>query len=182
MIRRQMFAVWSHAMNARISEVSRASTRTRAIFLMLSAAASTAVWAHHSGSEYDDARTVEIEGTLLEVRWQNPHIRLSVRSASDAGSKPMIWDIEGSSLSVMSRANVTRDGLKVGDKVRMAGWVSRRSPNRMMALNVLQADGTGLQYSVAITDPQFLTAPVELKRSWVARPNESVKRFNCGRS
>jgi hypothetical protein len=29
--------------------------------------------AHHSGSEYD--RTiVEIEGELLEVAWQNPHV------------------------------------------------------------------------------------------------------------
>lgn len=44
------------------------------------------------------------------------------------------------------------------------------------------ADGTRLQYSVVITDPQFLTAPVELKRSWVARPTESVKLYNCGKS
>lgn len=44
------------------------------------------------------------------------------------------------------------------------------------------ADGTRLQYSVVITDPQFLTEPVELKRSWVARTNESVKPYNCGKS
>jgi hypothetical protein len=42
-------------------------------------------------------------------------------------------------------------------------------------------DGTRLQYSVVITDPKFLTAPVELKRSWVARANESVKPYNCDR-
>ena len=44
------------------------------------------------------------------------------------------------------------------------------------------ADGTLLNYSIVITDPQFLSEPIELKRSWVARPNESVKPFNCGRS
>jgi hypothetical protein len=43
-------------------------------------------------------------------------------------------------------------------------------------------DGTRLQYSLVITDPENLTAPVELKRSWVARPNESVKPFRCGQS
>ena len=46
---------------------------------------------------------------------------------------------------------------------------------------VLQPDGTRLHYSVLITDPQTLTEPVELKRSWVARPNETVKPYNCGR-
>jgi hypothetical protein len=43
-------------------------------------------------------------------------------------------------------------------------------------------DGTGLQYRLTIADPQVLTQPVELMRSWVARPNESVLPFNCGRS
>jgi hypothetical protein len=42
-------------------------------------------------------------------------------------------------------------------------------------------DGTHLLYSVVITDPKYLNKPVELKRSWVARPNESVKPYNCGR-
>jgi hypothetical protein len=42
-------------------------------------------------------------------------------------------------------------------------------------------DGAHLLYSVTITDPIYLTEPVELKRSWVARPNESVQPYNCGR-
>jgi hypothetical protein len=153
-------------MNARIAEVSRVSTRTRVVSLFLSVAASTAGWAHHSGSEYDDARTVEIEGTLLEVRWQNPHIHLSVRSARDARSEATIWDIEGSSLSVMSRANVTRDKLKVGDKVRVAGWVSRKSPNRMMGLNVLQADGTELVFLPGIP-PRWASATIGSWNTWL---------------
>jgi hypothetical protein len=43
-------------------------------------------------------------------------------------------------------------------------------------------DGTRLEYSIVITDPESLTEPVELKRSWVARPNEAVKPYNCGRT
>jgi hypothetical protein len=35
------------------------------------------VRAHHSGSEYAQT-TVEIEGTLLEVAWQNPHVHFFV--------------------------------------------------------------------------------------------------------
>jgi hypothetical protein len=43
------------------------------------------------------------------------------------------------------------------------------------------SDGTHLLYSVVITDPKYLTEPVELKRAWVARPNESVQPYSCGR-
>jgi len=32
---------------------------------------------------------------------------------------------------------------------------------------------------MTITDPQTFTQPVELKRSWVWRPAETVKPYNC---
>jgi hypothetical protein len=136
------------------------------IFLLLSMAASTSpVWAHHSGAEYDAHRILEIDGTLLEVRWQNPHIRISVRSASNAPSEPMTWDIEGSSLSVMRRTNATPERLKGGDKVRVAGWPSRIAPNRMMALNLLLADGTELVFSPG-GRPRWGSTAIGSKSTW----------------
>ncbi len=134
-------------MNVRIAQVSRASSSALFTFLVLSMMASTApVWAHHSGAEYDAQRTIEIEGTLVEVKWQNPHIHISVRWAGDVQNEPMTWDIEGNSLSAMRRTNATPDKLKIGGKVRVAGWPSRIAPNRMMGLNLLQADGTELVF------------------------------------
>ena len=109
-------------------------------FLLQSAAA------HHAASEYDTRKIVEIEGTLVEYRWQNPHVQLRVRSGTDAQGKPMIWDLEGSSLSVMRRTNATPEKLRVGDKIRVAGEPSMRAPNRMFALHVLQADGTEIVF------------------------------------
>ena len=50
------------------------------------------VCAHHSFSEFDQSRTIEISGTLSEVAWQNPHVRLKVQS-EDAGNV-VTWDIE----------------------------------------------------------------------------------------
>jgi hypothetical protein len=41
------------------------------------------------------------------------------------------------------------------------------------------SDGTRLNYTMIITDPATFTAPVELKRSWVWRPGETVKPYNC---
>ena len=40
-------------------------------------------------------------------------------------------------------------------------------------------DGTRLGYTMTITDPATFTAPVELKRSWVWRPDETVKPYDC---
>jgi hypothetical protein len=134
---------------------------------MLSVASPTGVvWAHHSGSEYDSSKSVEIEGTLVEVKWQNPHIHLRVRSGTDAQGKPMIWEIEGSSLSVMRRTNATPDGLKAGDKVRVAGDPSRRAPNRMFALNLLQANGTEIVLYPG-GSPRWATVAVGSKSTWL---------------
>ncbi len=53
-----------------------------ALFIVV---ASRGVRAHHSGSEYDVDNIVEIEGTLIELKWQNPHVRLLVRAPAPAG-------------------------------------------------------------------------------------------------
>jgi hypothetical protein len=99
--------------------------------------------AHHSGSEYDSSRTVEIEGTLVALSWQNPHVHLTVRTA-DPGGQQVTWDIEANSLSVLRRTNATPEKLHIGDKVRVAGQPSARAPNRIFATNLLCADGTEL--------------------------------------
>jgi hypothetical protein len=145
-------------MHARISSI---------LFLMLSAAVlTTAAWAHHSDAEYDFNKPVEIEGTLVDVRWQNPHIRLSVRSGTDAQGKPMIWEIEGSSLSVMRRTNATPEKLKVGDTVRVAGFRSKRAPNRMLADQVLQADGSELVFLPGVR-PRWARTVIGAKSTWL---------------
>jgi len=41
------------------------------------------------------------------------------------------------------------------------------------------ADGSRLNYTLVVTDPDSLTAPIEGRRSWVWRPSEKVMPFNC---
>lgn len=134
-------------------------------FVLWLIAATAAVRAHHSGAEYDAHTTLEIDGTLLEVKWQNPHIRIIVRAAGAAQSEPMTWDIEGSSLSVMRRTNATPEKLKIGGKVRVAGWPSRVAPNRMLALNLLQPDGTELVF-IPGGRPRWTSAAIGSTSTW----------------
>jgi hypothetical protein len=97
------------------------------------------VRAHHSGSEYQRT-TVEIEGVLQEVAWQNPHVHFFVRT-KDASGKVVTWDIEANSLSILRRTDANPDNLKVGDTVKVAGAPSNRAANRMWASNILAANG-----------------------------------------
>lgn len=121
--------------------------------------------AHHSAAEYEFGKTVEVEGTLVELKWQNPHILFKVRSGAGTQAGPTIWEFEGGSLSIMRRTNATRDKLRVGDKVRVAGNPSRRAPNRMFALNLLQADGTELVFFPDIR-PRWRSAAAGSVSSW----------------
>src|SRR5215470_10372226 len=84
--------------------------------------------AHHSGSEYA-RETIELEGTLLEVAWQNPHVHFFVRAKDEKGAT-VTWDIEANSLSILRRTDATPENLKVGDKVKVAGSPSRRERKR----------------------------------------------------
>jgi hypothetical protein len=78
----------------------------------------TVVRAHHSFSEYDQKRTIEIAGTLSEVAWQNPHVRLKVQSL-EAG-KVVTWVIECHSVGILSRSNVDPKALSTGSIIEPA--------------------------------------------------------------
>lgn len=108
---------------------------SRAIVCLCLIGLGSAASAHHSYTEFNQRETIEIEGTLTEVAWQNPHTRLEVRVAGS--SEPVLWDIETGSVNSMRRQGVPLDALQVGDSVKVAGWPSKRSTARLYATNLL---------------------------------------------
>jgi hypothetical protein len=121
------------------------------------------VLAHHSGSEYAQT-TLEIEGTLLEVAWQNPHVHFFVRAKGTDG-KAVTWDIEANSLSILRRTDATPENLKVGDTVKVAGAPSRRTPNRMWAMNILAANGREIVLGPGMK-PRWTSDAAGAKSTW----------------
>ena len=119
--------------------------------------------AHHSGSEYD-RRTIEIEGRLVEVAWQNPHVHFLVQTTDPSG-KPVTWDIEANSLSIMRRTDATPETLKVGDVIKVAGTPSRQNPTRMWAMNILAANGREIVLGPGI-QPRWRTTAAGAKSTW----------------
>jgi hypothetical protein len=75
--------VWRAIMTTSTTTRIAASAASLAIVMTLCGFAPSRAYAHHSGSEYDRGNIIEVEGTLLEVAWQNPHVHFTARSKDD---------------------------------------------------------------------------------------------------
>ena len=95
--------------------------------------------AHHSYSEYDNTQIAEIEGTLVAVALQNPHSYFTVRGTGE-NAEVVTWHLESNTRNWFQRINLPVELLEIGSPVKFAGWPSKRSSDRMFALNML-ADG-----------------------------------------
>jgi len=78
------------------------------IAAVASIALTGAAWAHHSHSNYETTANTQLEGTVKELRWINPHTWIYLEVV-DQG-KPAVWVLEGG-----SPAGVQRNGWKKED-------------------------------------------------------------------
>jgi len=101
---------------------------------------SPGVSAHHSVFPYQMGTVVELEGVITEVHWTNPHIRLTIAADQDSG-EAVEWELEGDSTNAAARRGLTRDTIRVGDRLRIAGNPSNRGRRQMLLTHVLLANG-----------------------------------------
>ena len=73
------------------------------------------VAAHHSGAMFDDAKVVELKGTIKEMQWKNPHVWIQV--VVDQDGKPTEWSLEAGSPNSLSRNGWRSTTFKSGDEV-----------------------------------------------------------------
>lgn len=125
----------------------------------------TAGIAHHSRSEFSETDRV-IEGRLLEVQWRNPHPIFRLLTVNDAGQEEE-WRLEayGNALT-LQRTGLSGDMFVVGEVVRVAGKLSNRRPNVLLANHILLQDGREavLEYE---SEPYFTEEHVGGSSSWV---------------
>jgi hypothetical protein len=106
----------------------------------------TAVSAHHSPFLFfDPSQTIEIEGEVTRVTWKNPHASFEVRS-NEADGSTRTWEVEANSVSILRRMNLTKDSVKIGDEVRIAGWPGKRGGADIFVINMLIPGGTEIVF------------------------------------
>ena len=107
-----------------------------AVFLCSPAAA------HHSfGDLYLESDTIEIEGTIVEFQYKNPHSWVHVEGREGLNDEK-IYSAEWVSTSQLEREGITKNTLKAGDKVRIWGSPAKRiTEPRMHLKRIRRSDG-----------------------------------------
>ena len=117
---------------------------------LLAAALTGSVHAHHNfASDYDPDKMLVVRGTVAEVRYTNPHIRIVIEQITDDGKplkdaqgNPVRWTGQTMSVRVAQRRNFTRTSLRIGQVISLRGWLSRQEGVREMGVSaIIQESG-----------------------------------------
>ena len=110
-----------------------------AVFGMIASAVPLA--AHHSfAAEFDSTKPLTVTGTVVRLEWTNPHARIVIEAKDESG-KLVTWDFELGPPNGLMRRGWTRNSLKQGHKVTIAGFHSKTQPYIANARTVTLADG-----------------------------------------
>ena len=95
--------------------------------------------AHHGDTNYDLTSSFSITGTIVEFRFINPHMQITL-DVTDADGKVTRWAGQGTSPNMLVFRGWSRTVLKPGDKVTLNGNRSKNgSPS--MKFNEVLIDG-----------------------------------------
>jgi serine protease Do len=72
--------------------------------------------AHHSPAAFDQTKEVRLEGTVTRFAYKNPHTYLTI-DVVGADGRVVAQEIEAGPISTMQPLGMTRDSLKIGDRV-----------------------------------------------------------------
>src|SRR5262245_25712744 len=103
------------------------------------------LWAHHAFSaEFDEKKPVKfLDATVTRVQLINPHSWIYVDVKQPDG-KVENWAIEAGSPNILLRRGITKDTLKVGQKLVVDGYQSKDGSRRANGRDLTLPDGTKL--------------------------------------
>jgi Family of unknown function (DUF6152) len=100
--------------------------------------------AHHSlTAEFDTSRTVEISGTITEMKWTNPHAWLYV-DVEDTNGLMQNYAVEFGSPNQLYRRGWHKGDLPQGATIKVVGYPPRDNSLRVSATDVTLPDGRTL--------------------------------------
>jgi hypothetical protein len=106
--------------------------------------ASVPLLAHHAFSaEFDANAPVTLRGPITKIEWINPHAWIHMETKA-ANGKSEIWMVEGGTPNTLQRNGITRDSVKVGTVIVVAGYKAKDGRLRANGRDITFPDGRTL--------------------------------------
>jgi hypothetical protein len=120
--------------------------------------------AHHAfAAEFDDKKPVKfIDATVTKVELINPHSWIHVDVKMPDGTTEN-WAIEAGSPNILLRRGITKDTLKIGQKIEVEGYQSKDGSHRANGRDLKLPNGQQLFLGSSGPDG----APYEVQRPGV---------------
>jgi hypothetical protein len=96
--------------------------------------------AHHGAAEYDNTKTISLQGTVTSLQYLNPHALILFTVKDDKG-QTADWTAELQSPNLLSRRGWSRSTLKPGDQVVITGHPVKNGVKAMTGQKVVFTDG-----------------------------------------
>ncbi|MBM3782473.1 MAG: hypothetical protein FJW29_12530 [Acidobacteria bacterium] len=118
--------------------------RSWVLGIAIAAAGAVPVLAHHAfSSEFDANAPVTLRGPVTRVEWINPHAWIHMENKL-ANGKVETWMVEGGTPNTLQRNGVTRDSVKVGTVIVVAGYKAKDGRLRANGRDITFPDGRTL--------------------------------------
>lgn len=119
------------------------------------AAGISSVAAHHSTTMFDHSKTATIKGTVVELRWVNPHVTVTINGSLNEGDAPADYLMEMTSPGNLVRAGGwRRDAVKPGEKVEVTFSPLRDPEKKGGALKKITVLSTGEVFTANIREQE----------------------------
>ena len=111
-------------------------------FTLLSGAAD----AHHSREMFDFTRNITFRGVVKAYHWQNPHSSIVVTVGANTKDKSTVgtWNIEASSLSIMTAGGWRQNTFKPGDPITVVAHPNKDGSKDVLLFYAIMPDGQRL--------------------------------------
>jgi hypothetical protein len=114
--------------------------------------------AHHGfAGTYVLDQTATIQGTIVQFDIRNPHSFINLEVKNSDG-KITRWGVEWGGITQLTQTGVTKQTLKVGDKVKVTGAPSRDTSEHKVLMKIIQRPADGW--------------------TWGERPEEVIKGYS----